>query len=190
MNITTINNMPLAIRQSLEELALYAPYENMPSLLFAYEADLPMNSGRTMEFMRVKQLPITGAVLQPDGTEVEPMRIEREFVSATINYYGITVVINNQLANHDQYDLITQAAIRVGEARVRTENLLMMDTLNSSTNVYRCELGTNGDDPTEISVQDLRLVETSHKQSEVDTFLESIPSGRGENSYLFLRVML
>ena len=183
MNITTIENMPLAIRQSLEELALYAPYENMPALLFAYETDLPMHSGRTVEYMRVKQLPITGAAINPDGTEVAPQRIEREFVSATIQYYGITVVVNNQLANHDQYDIITQTAIRVGEARMRTENLLMMNTLNSCTNVYRCELGTNGDDPTEISVQDLRIVETSHKQSEVDTFFESIPSGRGENSY-------
>ena len=182
MAITTKSNFPIAIRQALEEVALYDPYENMPALLFAFESELPMHSGTTQTFMRVKQLPINAAVISDDGSEVGVTRLEREFVTATINYYGITLVINNQLVNHDQYDILTQGAIRVGEARVRTENLLIMDLLNSSTNLYFCENGSNGDEPTEINVQDLRIVETGHKQSEVDTFTESIPAGMGEGT--------
>lgn len=182
--ITTVNSMPVAIRQSLEEMALYAPYETVPALLFANESNLPMHSGLTKTFTRFNQLSAVPMLIPTDGLgEPAPEPLGREFISADLNYYGKTLVLNSQLINHDQYDIVQQAVQRVGEARLRTENALVMDMLYSGTAEYICDNGNNGDSPTQISDQDLTAVSTSHRVSNVSAFTESIPARTGEGTF-------
>lgn len=171
MTITTTSNLPAPILQSLAPGMLSVPTPNFNYIIPAEKYSMPRQGGTTMRFLR--PVPLTPPVVELGNTGIEPASqvATREIIDAAINFYGTSVILNEQVVIQDQDPVLSWVTERLGIAMRQAEDIILRDYLLSAVSVYNCKGGVDGDNPTEITTRDLSAVAASLDTSNAFKFL-------------------
>lgn len=180
MSITTTSNLPAPILQSLAPGMLSVPTPNFNYIIPAEKYSMPRNGGTTMRFLR--PVPLQPPVVQLGNTGIEPPSqvATREIIDASLAFYGTSVILNEQVIIQDQDPVLSWVTERLGVAMRQAEDIILRDYLLSSVSIYNCRGGTNGDNPTDISVRDLSAVAASLDTANAFKFINGI---QGEDRF-------
>lgn len=171
MTITTTGNLPAPILQSLAPGMLSVPTPNFNYIIPAEKYSMPRNGGTTMRFLR--PVPLVPPVTQLGNSGIEPASqvATREIIDSAMAFYGTSVILNEQVVIQDQDPVLSWVTERLGVAMRQAEDIILRDYLLSAASVYNCRGGTNGDNPTELSVRDLSAVAASLDTANAFKFL-------------------
>lgn len=158
MSITTTGQLPAPILQSLAPGMLSVPTPNFNYIIPAEKYSMPRGGGTTMRFLR--PVPLQPPVVQLGNTGIEPPSqvATREIIDSAMAFYGTSVILNEQVVIQDQDPVLSWVTERLGVAMRQAEDIILRDFLLSAASVYNCRGGTDGDNPTEITVRDLSAV--------------------------------
>lgn len=172
--ITNINNMAPELPLQFSEDLLSTPQFN---LIHSFGADLHYaqpNIGKNIRMSRYERLSTDGGQLDGSGIDPAPEVVVRADVDAQMEIYAKTVVINEQVTLYENDKVLTKFTALLGQWLREKEDLLMRDLLASSVSYINATAGINGDQPSEISRQDVNNIERILLSNDARTMLESV----------------
>jgi N4-gp56 family major capsid protein len=86
-------------------------------------------------------------------------------------FYGTSVILNEQVVIQDQDPVLSWVTERLGVAMRQAEDIILRDYLLSSSSVYNCKGGQDGDNPTELTLRDLSNVASALDTANAFKFL-------------------
>ena len=158
MSITTTSNLPPPILQSLAPGMLSVPTPNFNYIIPAEKYSMPRQGGTTMRFLRPVALQPPIVPLGNSGIEPPSQVATRNIIDAAMSFYGTSVILNEQVVIQDQDPILSWVTERLGVAMRQAEDIILRDYLMSVASIYNCVGGTNGDNPTDLTVRDLSAV--------------------------------
>ena len=176
--ITNINNMAPELPLQFSEDLLSTPQFN---LIHSFGADLhhaESNIGKTIRMSRYERLSTDGGQLDGSGIDPAPEVVVRSDIDATVEIYAKTVVINEQVTLWENDKVLTKFTALLGQWMREKEDLLMRDLYASSVSYINATGGTNGDQPSNISLADVNNIERILLGNDARTMLSSIDAGR------------
>lgn len=172
--ITNINNMAPELPLQFSEDLLSTPMFN---LIHSFGADLhyaDAHIGKTTRMSRYERLNTDGGQLDGSGIDPAPEVVVRTDIDATMEIYAKTVVVNEQVTLYENDKVLTKFTALLGQWLREKEDLLMRDLYASSVGYINATGGTNGDQPSEISRQDVNNIERILLNNDARTMLEVI----------------
>lgn len=172
--ITNINNMAPELPLQFSEDLLSTPMFN---LIHSFGADLhyaEAHIGRTTRMSRYERLSTDGGQLDGSGIDPSPEVVVRTDIDADMEIYAKTVVINEQVTLYENDKVLTKFTALLGQWLREKEDLLMRDLLSSSVSYLNAVGGTNGQQPSEISRNDVNNIERILLGNDARTMLEGI----------------
>lgn len=172
--ITNINNMAPELPLQFSEDLLSTPMFN---LIHSFGADLhyaEAHIGRTTRMSRYERLSTSGGQLDGSGIDPSPEIIVRTDIDVDMEIYAKTVVINEQVSLYENDKVLTKFTALLGQWLREKEDLLMRDLLSSSVSYLNAVGGTNGQQPSEISRNDINNIERILLGNDARTMLEGI----------------
>ena len=176
--ITNINNMAPELPLQFSEDLLSTPQFN---LIHSFGADLhyaESNIGKTIRMSRYERLSTDGGQLDGSGIDPAPEVVVRSDIDATVEIYAKTVVINEQVTLWENDKVLTKFTALLGQWMREKEDLLMRDLYASSVSYINATGGTNGDQPSNISLADVNNIERILLGNDARTMLSSLDAGR------------
>ena len=158
MSITTTFDLPAPIVQSLAPGMLSVPTPNFNYIVGAERYSMPRQGGTTMRFLRPKPLTPPVVALGNSGIEPASQVPQRDIIDAQMNFYGTSVILNEQVVIQDQDPVLSWVGERLAVAMRQAEDIILRDFLLSAAQQYNCRGGNNGENPSEISFADLSQV--------------------------------
>lgn len=155
MSITTTTILPAPIQQSFNMKLLSVPVPNMIHSTAAFQLRMPQNGGRILRSRRYNPLAVFKVPLGNSGVEPAPQVMTATDIDVQINFYGTSVILNEQVSLQNQDPVLNETVIRLGIALRQTEDELTRDMLNSTASFINCVGGANGDNPSEITRSDV-----------------------------------
>ena len=174
MAITTTDLMPAPVQQSYDYKLLAVPVPNLIHKVAAMRKRMPAHGGRTLRMSRTNPLPTALVPLGNSGVTPPAAILGRVDIDATIQFYGLYVVLNEQVVLQNQDPALNQAVQRLGVSLRQSEDELTRDMLAASAAMINCVNGVNGDNPTEITISDVDEVTASLMNSDAFTVLQNI----------------
>lgn len=174
--ITNINYMAPELPLQFSEDLLSTPMYN---LIHSFGADLhyaEAQIGKTIRMSRYERLSTDGGQLDGSGIDPAPEVVVRSDIDATMEIYAKTVVINEQVTLWENDKVLTKFTALGGQWLREKEDLLMRDLYASSVSYLNCTGGVNGDQPSEISRNDINNIERILLGNDARTLLEVIPA--------------
>ncbi|MCK5021143.1 MAG: N4-gp56 family major capsid protein [Candidatus Peribacteraceae bacterium] len=149
-----LDNMPPQIQQNYTDKLLSTPERNNIHNLFASVIEIADNDGfinrqSRYEALDTFEVPLENAQLNPPA-----QLLSRVDVDCRVRNYATYLVITKFVAMTNQDPILNASAARLGQAYKETSDILQRDNLESTASVVNCTGGSNGDLPTEISLQD------------------------------------
>lgn len=178
LGITNINNMAPELPLQFSEDLLSTPMFN---LIHSFGADLhyaESNVGKTTRMSRYERLSTDGGQLDGSGIDPAPEVVVRTDVDATMEIYAKTVVVNEQVTLYENDKVLTKFTALLGQWLREKEDLLMRDLYASSVSYLNATGGIDGDQPTEITRNDVNNIERILLGNDARTMLTSIDAGR------------
>lgn len=178
--ITNINNMAPELPLQFSEDLLSTPMFN---LIHSFGADLhyaEAHFGKTTRMSRYERLSTDGGQLDGSGIDPAPEVVVRSDIDATMEIYAKTVVMNEQVSLYENDKVLTKFTALLGQWLREKEDLLMRDLLSSSVSYINATAGGNGDQPSNISTQDINNIERILLGNDARTMLTS---GDAMNKY-------
>ena len=172
--ITNINNMAPELPLQFSEDLLSTPMFN---LIHSFGADLhyaEAHIGRTTRMSRYERLSTDGGQLDGSGIDPAPEVVVRTDIDADMEIYAKTVVINEQVTLYENDKVLTKFTALLGQWLREKEDLLMRDLLSSSVSYLNAVGGINGQQPSEISRNDINNIERILLGNDARTMLEGI----------------
>lgn len=172
--ITNINNMAPELPLQFSEDLLSTPQFN---LIHSFGADLhyaEANIGKTTRMSRYEALSTNGGQLDGSGIDPAPEVVVRSDIDATMEIFAKTVVINEQVTLYENDKVLTKFTALLGQWMREKEDLLMRDIFASSASYLNATGGINGDQPSEISRNDVNNIERILLGNDARTMLESV----------------
>ena len=172
--ITNINNMAPELPLQFSEDLLSTPMFN---LIHSFGADLhhaEAHLGQNTRMSRYERLSTNGGQLDGSGIDPAPEVVVRTDIDAKTEVYGKTVVINEQVTLFENDKVITKFTALLGQWLREKEDLLMRDLYASSVSYINAVGGINGDQPSEISRNDINNIERILLGNDARTMLEGI----------------
>jgi N4-gp56 family major capsid protein len=172
--ITNINNMAPELPLQFSEDLLSTPMFN---LIHSFGADLhyaEAHIGKTTRMSRYERLSTDGGQLDGSGIDPAPEVVVRSDIDATMEIYAKTVVINEQVTLYENDKVLTKFTALLGQWLREKEDLLMRDLYASSVSYVNATAGTNGDQPSNISRDDVNNIERILLGNDARTMLEGI----------------
>ena len=172
--ITSINNMAPELPLQFSEDLLSTPMFN---LIHSFGADLhyaEAQIGKTTRMSRYERLSTNGGQLDGSGIDPAPEVVVRTDVDATMEIYAKTVVINEQVTLYENDKVLTKFTALCGQWMREKEDLLMRDLYASSVSYINCVGGINGQQPSEISRNDVNNIERILLGNDARTMLEVV----------------
>lgn len=157
--ITSIQNMAPELPLQMSEDLLSTPMFN---LIHSFGADLhyaESHIGRTIRMARYERLSTDGGQLDGSGIDPAPEVVVRSDIDARVEVYAKTVVINEQVVLWENDKVLTKFTALLGQWLREKEDLLMRDLYASSVSYINATGGVNGDQPSEISRNDINNIE-------------------------------
>lgn len=158
MPTTTTSTLPAPVQQSFNDMILSTPVPNYIHAIPAMRNHMPSSGGRIMRFRRYNPLAPSIVPLGNSGVTPPSQLLTAVDIDAEVSFYGSFVQINEQVTLQAQDKPLTQAAIRLGDALRKTEDILIRNMLAGSASIYNGVFGNNGDVPTNLAVQDCDAV--------------------------------
>jgi N4-gp56 family major capsid protein len=172
--ITNINNMAPELPLQFSEDLLSTPMFN---LIHSFGADLhyaEAHIGKTTRMSRYERLSTDGGQLDGSGIDPAPEVVIRTDIDATMEIYAKTVVVNEQLTLYENDKVLTKFTALLGQWMREKEDLLMRDLYASSVSYLNATGGIDGDQPSEISRNDVNNIERILLGNDARTMLEVI----------------
>lgn len=172
--ITNIFNMAPELPLQFSEDLLSTPMFN---LIHSFGADrhyAEAHIGKTTRMSRYERLSTNGGQLDGSGIDPAPEVPVRTDVDATMEIYAKTIVINEQVTLYENDKVLTKFTALCGQWLREKEDLLMRDLYASSVSYINATGGINGDQPSEISRNDVNNIERILLNNDARTMLEGI----------------
>jgi N4-gp56 family major capsid protein len=134
---------------------LQTPTPATISNMFAMPAVVPQNQGNQALFVRPKNLPPADTAIPAGSIGPPPVIQQRDIVTISMSEYGQSIWYQTRLLIQDEFRWLNVGATRLGVSLRQGEDLIIYSVLQSVPTIYKCSGGTNGDYPTEISLQDM-----------------------------------
>lgn len=158
MAITTTSTLPSPVQQSFSYKLLSVPVPHMIHNVFAMKKAMPANGGNTLRFRRYNPLQTAMVPLGNSGVTPPAQQLTALDIDAKISFYGTYVLINEQVTLQNQDPVLNECAARLGVSLRQTEDQLTRDMLASTAAFINCTGGVNGDNPTEVTREDVQLI--------------------------------
>ncbi len=158
MAITTTSVLPAPVQQTFNAKLLSVPTPNMIHNIPAEKYKMPRNGGTTMRFRRYNPLSTALVPLGNSGVTPPAQELTKVDIDATISWYGTYVEINEQVVLQNQEQVLNECALRLGVSLRQTEDELTRNMLVSTPSMINCSGGTNGDNPTQMTQEDVATV--------------------------------
>ncbi len=175
MTITTTTDMPALIEQSLMPgyLSVPTPYFNYN--IFAEKYAMPLHGGTTARFVRPRALRPPVEKLGNAGIEPPSQVLGRDIIDAQGDFYGTSVILNEQLLIQNQDSALALATERLAVAGKEAEDIIMRDFMVSTATTFNCTNGTNGLTVTEAVANDFYAQDTILATNNAPMFMSGIP---------------
>jgi len=123
---------------------------------------------------RYERLSTAGGYLDGSGIDPAPEIVVRSDIDAETEIYAKTVVINEQVTLFENDKVLTKFTALLGQWLREKEDLLMRDLYSSSVSYINAVGGINGQQPSEISRNDINNIERILLGNDARTMLEGI----------------
>jgi len=180
MPITTTTTLPAPVQQSFSYKLLAVPTPNMIHKTAAMKKRMPRNGGTTLRMRRYNALDTAMVPLGNTGAYPPAQQLTAVDIDAKVSFYGSYLKINEQVTLQSQDPVLNEAAKRLGVSLRQTEDQLTRDMLAATAGFINCVSGVNGDNPTEITRNDVSEVVRTLLDSDAYTILDNI---EGEDKF-------
>lgn len=172
--ITTTSVLPAPVQQSFSYKLLSVPVPNMIHNIPAMRKQMPRNGGTTLRMRRYNPLATATVPLGNSGVTPPPQNLTAVNIDAEIDFYGTYIILNEQVTLQNQDPVLNEAAQRLGVSLRQTEDELTRNMLASTASFINCTGGTNGDNPTQITREDVDTVIRSLADNNAYTISDNI----------------
>lgn len=156
MPITTTSQVPPEVRTYFDRLLLTLARPYYVYDMFAQKRTIPLNSGDQMIFRRYSTL-TAATVPITDGTTPPGDALSVTDFSTQIKWYGNFCTITDQVQFTVQ-DRVLNEATRVLSLQLGlTLDTLIRNMMVATASSVSCAAGVNGNTPTEITTQDIKV---------------------------------
>lgn len=172
--ITNINNMAPELPLQAAEDLLSTPMFN---LIHSFGVDLHHAEsyiGKTTRMSRFERLSTDGGQLDGSGIDPASEVPVRTDIDATMEIYAKSIVTNEQVILWENSKTYSKFTALLGQWLREKEDLLMRDLFSSSVSYINCTGGTNGDQPSNPTLNDFNNIETILLNNDARTMLVSI----------------
>ena len=172
--ITGIQNMAPELPVQASEDLLSTPMFN---LIHSFGVDLHHAEsyiGKTTRMSRFERLSTDGGQLDGSGIDPASEVPVRTDIDATMEIYAKSIVTNEQVVLYENSKTLSKFTALLGQWLREKEDLLMRDLFASSVSYINCTGGTNGDQPSNLSLNDINNIETILLNNDARTMLTSI----------------
>jgi len=174
MAITTTSSLPAPVQQSFSYRLLAVPVPGMIHKIPAVRKNMPRNGGTTLRMRRYNPLNTAMVPLGNSGVTPPPQNLTAVDIDAKISFYGTYVQINEQVTLQNQDPVLNECAKRLGVSLRQTEDQLTRDMLAATASFINCTGGVNGDNPTEITLDDVNEVVQTLMTNNADMIFDNI----------------
>ena len=157
--ITGIQNMAPELPVQASEDLLSTPMFN---LIHSFGVDLHHAEsyiGKTTRMSRFERLSTDGGQLDGSGIDPASEVPVRTDIDATMEIYAKSIVTNEQVVLWENSKTLTKFTALLGQWLREKEDLLMRDLFSSSVSYINATGGLNGDQPSNISLNDVNNIE-------------------------------
>lgn len=172
--ITNIYNLAPELPLQAAEDFLSTPMFN---LIHSFGADLHFAEAqlaKTTRLSRFERLSTDGGQLDGSGIDPAPEVPLRTDIDAEMEIYAKTIVVNEQVQLFENDKTLTKFVALGGQWMREKEDLLMRDLYASSVSYINATGGINGQQPSEITRQDVNNIEKILLGNDARTMLEVI----------------
>jgi len=172
--ITNINNMAPELPVQAAEDLLSTPMFN---LIHSFGVDLHHAEsyiGKTTRMSRFERLSTDGGQLDGSGIDPASEVPVRTDIDATMEIYAKSIVTNEQVVLYENSKTLTKFTALLGQWLREKEDLLMRDLFASSVSYINATGGLNGDQPSNISLNDVNNIETVLLSNDARTMLTNL----------------
>lgn len=156
-NVTTVADLPPAVREYYDRLLLMTAYPTLVYTKFAQTRTLPEKSGDTIVFRRFARL-ATVPIPLSDGITPPGAPLSASDIKARVDFYGNFVTITNQVELTVEDRVLNESARLLAQNLAQTVDEVTRDVLASTSSVLQCSAGVNGNTPTELTKSDIDSV--------------------------------
>jgi N4-gp56 family major capsid protein len=157
--ITGLQNMAPELPVQASEDLLSTPMFN---LIHSFGVDLHHAEsyiGKTTRMSRFERLSTEGGQLDGSGIDPASEVPVRTDIDATMEIYAKSIVTNEQVVLYENSKTLTKFTALLGQWLREKEDLLMRDLFSSSVSYINATGGNNGDQPSNISLNDVNNIE-------------------------------
>ena len=157
--ITGIQNFAPELPVQASEDLLSTPMFN---LIHSFGVDLHHAEsyiGKTTRMSRFERLSTEGGQLDGSGIDPASEVPVRTDIDATMEIYAKSLVTNEQVILYENSKTLTKFTALLGQWLREKEDLLMRDLFSSSVSYINATGGLNGDQPSNISLNDVNNIE-------------------------------
>ena len=172
--ITNINNMAPELPLQASEDLLSTPMFN---LIHSFGVDLHYAEsyiGKTTRMSRFERLSTDGGQLDGSGIDPASEVPVRSDIDATMEIYAKSIVTNEQVVLWENSKTLTKFTALLGQWVREKEDLLMRDLFSSSVSYLNCTGGINGDQPSNLTLDNFNNIERILLGNDARTMLVSI----------------
>jgi N4-gp56 family major capsid protein len=172
--ITNINNLAPELPVQASEDLLSTPMFN---LIHSFGVDLHHAEsyiGKTTRMSRFERLSTDGGQLDGSGIDPAAEVPVRTDIDATMEIYAKSIVTNEQVVLWENSKTLTKFTALLGQWLREKEDLLMRDLFASSVSYINATGGLNGDQPSNISLNDVNNIENILLGNDARSMLTSL----------------
>jgi N4-gp56 family major capsid protein len=172
--ITGIQNLAPELPVQASEDLLSTPMFNF---IHSFGVDLHHAEsyiGKTTRMSRFERLSTDGGQLDGSGIDPAAEVPVRTDIDATMEIYAKTIVTNEQVVLWENSKTLTKFTALLGQWLREKEDLLMRDLFASSVSYINATGGLNGDQPSNISLNDVNNIETILLGNDARTMLTDL----------------
>ena len=172
--ITGIGNMAPELPVQASEDLLSTPMFN---LIHSFGVDLHHAEsyiGKTTRMSRFERLSTDGGQLDGSGIDPSSEVPVRTDIDATMEIYAKSIVTNEQVVLWENSKTLTKFTALLGQWLREKEDLLMRDLFSSSVSYINATGGGNGEQPSNISLNDVNNIENILLGNDARSMLTSL----------------
>jgi len=172
--ITNINNMAPELPVQASEDLLSTPMFN---LIHSFGVDLHHAEsyvGQTTRMSRFERLSTDGGQLDGSGIDPASEVPVRTDIDAKMEIYAKSIITNEQVVLWQNSKTLTKFTALLGQWLREKEDLLMRDLFASSVSYINATGGLNGDQPSNISLNDVNNIENILLGNDARTMLTDL----------------
>ena len=153
-NLTTTSEVDPAVAIFYDRVLLKRGKPKLIHTMFGQKKSLGSKKGNTMKFRRYSALTVATTPLT-EGITPPGQQLSKTDLLAQVSQYGDYVHITDVVDLTVEDPVLTIANEELGDQMGRTVDVIVRDILASTASEDDCDLGANGDTPTELTKNDI-----------------------------------